>query len=98
MTAQDKEELQNILCALMGLTFCVEVGDICMNIDTIEKSLSEKVKSMGVPKASDNEFLDIILEAIPTMYKLYKHGLANGLKESVEKLESSINEKDKKDA
>lgn len=89
----DKEELQNILCVLMGLTFTVEVADICMNIDIIDNRLRKKVKSLGIPQVSDCEFLDIILEAMPTVYKLYKHGLTKGLAESVEKLEDSINDK-----
>lgn len=86
VNSQEKEELQNILCALMGLTFFIEVGDICMNIDTIDKSLREKAAALGIPQVSDYEFLDIILDAIPTMYKLYKRGLSKGLIESTEKL------------
>ena len=70
MTNQEREELENIMSALMILTFKEEVFDICMNIAMIDSKLREMTKKLNIPQDSDHEFLDLIFDLLPTIYKM----------------------------
>ncbi len=68
----EKEELDNILCALICLSLNNYITDICMSIDLIKMNLKQMVSEEKIPQHTEDEFLDIILEAIPTIYRMNK--------------------------
>ncbi len=68
---KDSEEANNILGALVCMRFKEEISSICMNIDVIDMQLKKYVLERGIPVLTSHEFLDVILDSIPTIYKMH---------------------------